>query len=954
MLATGGEEAEGLASQGMPREVVAEEKREQVTDIGLTEADYDEMVLSDQINTMITAATSTELLDLMAELSEKTHTGKKKLAIFSYLCRFGQHDLYLRLLQKCREQIPFERTVAFTTEQRRLKAIMFELDHRGRNLLHHIAHTGKKQLLGQDYLPAIMRQDDPVLTTTWLVKNKKGRTPLHIACKHGHLTLTTQILQLPPNPARLLVERDESGLTPLGLLHQRLAPGAPWSAATHQLWRAFVELQNHYLDPDSSRMLYGSLPTENVVAQDGQQIPSFFAVAEYLTRYLQYNENLFLGARLFLNAQPYLVTKWCDDKRYPWFVLELDQSGADAEQVIEVKIVLRSPCRDNQFPYLVQGYQNDHQLLAALMDFILKPYLESERFRGQTVGIELYGFGLAGLVAQQMSIYLLRDYVDRYTSLALVTVHAPRLATEYWPDIDWQQLLARETFHSYHQYVEDDQYPYWGQQFVSSLNQKRRFFLKLNVRASEQERLLPSENYFSRHQQASYLRQLHFARPFLSSDDYTFQLSMVVPTLPEQRDRRRSLGFIKQEQDKHGELDEDVSKISGPNLSEIITEFHAFDGQDPDDRLLNQFAHGEYLFRYLAYRHLADGVRIPVLEPSPVGADGFYPQRDYDVYRLVHTSGLYVYLLKPCQQQSAAEASAAAEQRVTPTGSSVESWKVIFQGTDFSEFDSAMRDLERGSAGFKSLMHARICLLMQLNANIKASAASNIELIIGGHSLGGADGQNFFTLTLLALLQNKLKDTSLSAEQLPKQSKQLKQLKKALANQLPEQCISELHRVTQISLMVYNSAGIRKSTQSLSEALAYCLKQLRPKLCVATHFQQIANDPVQKVGQGVACAHAYEAAPMCILHFEEPEIHNAHLNFQFRGRTSQRDKRSRAEGSVWKEKNIHTLFQSIAHVGGRGTSKQEVVRRELITRFEPEELSAPKQTLANLLLGPRI
>lgn len=262
------------------------------------------------------------------------------------------------------------------------------------------------------------------------------------------------------------------------------------------------------------------------------------------------------------------------------------------------------------------------------------------------------------------------------------------------------------------------------------------------------------------------------------------------------------------------------------------------------------FSSGEYCFHYLAYKHIEHDTTIPVLD-----IDG--ETRNYKISRLHHQEGYYVYAMIP----------------ETSKGN----LKIVFQGTDFSELASALRDLDRGSAGYRLFKHMRLKILFKIN-QILADRSDISHIIFGGHSLGGADAQNFFTYFLLALAQGlglstwQNKESSLRFFRAQNQS-------------ISQEGFLGLKNIKVIDLNVYNAAGVRKSTDELSGNLVNFLEEKKSGIKINAYYQIVHKDPVSGVGESYILSNALKANNVDVycLHFHEhANAETAHTDYHFR------------------------------------------------------------------------
>jgi hypothetical protein len=154
---------------------------------------------------------------------------------------------------------------------------------------------------------------------------------------------------------------------------------------------------------------------------------------------------------------------------------------------------------------------------------------------------------------------------------------------------------------------------------------------------------------------------------------------------------------------------------------------------------LRKYASKEYFSHTLPYQNLKEGSLVAGLEE-----DGTKSQ--YESHRLETShSGIVGYLLMPTK----------------PNANGRYEIKVLFRGTDIKDYSSILRDIESAGAGSSSFEANSLSLLSQVNQAIKdfkeQHALVNPEINLGvyGHSLGGADAQNFTTKILQAIAQQQ-------------------------------------------------------------------------------------------------------------------------------------------------------------------------------------------------------
>jgi len=199
-----------------------------------------------------------------------------------------------------------------------------------------------------------------------------------------------------------------------------------------------------------------------------------------------------------------------------------------------------------------------------------------------------------------------------------------------------------------------------------------------------------------------------------------------------------------------------------------------------------------------------------------------------------------------------------------------------FQGTDPTDVASVSRDLDRGSAGIKRIRQQYFHIIQALTCKLEASS-DNVNLVICGHSLGGADAQNFFTALLASLSSLQ------SSDALPTSStwqKFTSRERKLDAN--------ALNKIGEVHLYAYNAAGIRKSTESLASSAVERLKN--KGITISVNHQRVQHDIVHTVGE--ATLHDFDASTVTVrsLFFDGREklfdrLTTAHTDRQLFGKT---------------------------------------------------------------------
>lgn len=224
--------------------------------------------------------------------------------------------------------------------------------------------------------------------------------------------------------------------------------------------------------------------------------------------------------------------------------------------------------------------------------------------------------------------------------------------------------------------------------------------------------------------------------------------------------------------------------------------------------VLREFARYEYCAHGLAYMHSHDGqALVKWWESEPL----------LPLHRLIHHQGLYCYLLQHEQE-----------------------WIVQFQGTDFSDFYSASRDLDHGSAGVKRIRQQYSSIIERLARKLQEVSFS-IKLVICGHSLGGGDAQNFFAAVLATLASLDPINRSTGNAVLQKFMAREKENLWELASE------HALKKIKSIHLFAYNGAGIRHSTAELAKAAAHQLQS--EGIVITVNHQRVQHDIVNTVGE---------------------------------------------------------------------------------------------------------
>ncbi len=167
--------------------------------------------------------------------------------------------------------------------------------------------------------------------------------------------------------------------------------------------------------------------------------------------------------------------------------------------------------------------------------------------------------------------------------------------------------------------------------------------------------------------------------------------------------------------------------------------------------------------------------------------------------------------------------------------------KIIFRGTDIKSRTSIDRDVfEEGGAGSASFMENSNLILYQICKVIENIKSDNItkplpiSVTIAGHSLGGADAQNCFTIIMLAIAENL------------GYNEQDQKIDPAIASKINELAINKLR------LFIYNSAGVPAATRDLSIDIAKFLYEQQANMHrpqIETYNYLVAGDVVQNTGE---------------------------------------------------------------------------------------------------------
>lgn len=251
--------------------------------------------------------------------------------------------------------------------------------------------------------------------------------------------------------------------------------------------------------------------------------------------------------------------------------------------------------------------------------------------------------------------------------------------------------------------------------------------------------------------------------------------------------------------------------------------------QDQDN--LKKYASVEKYSHIVAYSKPGDGSIVEGLEK-----DG--SKASYVCHHLkTEHPGIVAYMLLPTAMNT------SGPQEV----------KVIFRGTNPSDSNSYMRNLEcQGGAGSVSFEANSLSLLTQVNQHIKTFkeqtglAGQDISLGVYGHSLGGADAQNFSTKVLQAVAEQRGVATG--------------------ATPIPKEAVDHIATTRGLTVNTANSAGVPLTTATLSNELVKKIAEAPLSsgnpYAVEGYNLNVGGDGVQATGQGhilnnVAKEHAY-------------------------------------------------------------------------------------------------
>jgi hypothetical protein len=296
-----------------------------------------------------------------------------------------------------------------------------------------------------------------------------------------------------------------------------------------------------------------------------------------------------------------------------------------------------------------------------------------------------------------------------------------------------------------------------------------------------------------------------------------------------------------------------VVKAYQQSLVMIAADLKKVPAETDHYRRLFSFAVCEYVGHYLAYAHLPDKTSVPVFQDNGT-------VQQYILHQVVHHQGLYCYALLTTLRDGAVKVLLA------------------FQGTDPTDISSVARDLDKRSAGYRRIRAQYLTIVNNLNALLKDS--KKLELIICGHSLGGADAQNFF-IALLAL-----KAESYYHQRKTAYSGDVIHLRRFFAKTKPPAVNALVTKVTAMHLYAYNAAGIRHTTALLAKEAASYLIQHDEKFEMSVNHQRVFQDVVNLVGQATLHDFADSKLEVNLLFFQGKEnfgarVASAHTDYQF-------------------------------------------------------------------------
>jgi hypothetical protein len=260
-----------------------------------------------------------------------------------------------------------------------------------------------------------------------------------------------------------------------------------------------------------------------------------------------------------------------------------------------------------------------------------------------------------------------------------------------------------------------------------------------------------------------------------------------------------------------------VTTVQDFKVIEVEDDFSLFDEKTPEEIKLEREAarnnEATYLQRYASFENLAQNLAYDSkLQYKKEGESVIVKEADgreasYYVRRLqTQNAGLVAHVLTP----------------VNPTRSF--DVKVLFRGTDPGSLSSVARDLESNGAGSESFAKHKFTLLRQVNEMIKEKNPSNLPtaLTVAGHSLGGADTQNFAT----AVMDSVANYGSL---------------------------YPELAKLQKLTIFTANSAGVPQATAEQAAKLVADLAELRKEgktnLTIESYNKRVGGDGVQQTGE---------------------------------------------------------------------------------------------------------
>lgn len=212
------------------------------------------------------------------------------------------------------------------------------------------------------------------------------------------------------------------------------------------------------------------------------------------------------------------------------------------------------------------------------------------------------------------------------------------------------------------------------------------------------------------------------------------------------------------------------------------------------------FACYEYVAHHLVYTDIANKTIVPVIVP----VNGL---QDYEFNLIIHKRGLKCILLAPLQPENPIIIS--------------------FRGTACAE--SVARDVNSNFPGVKELSLYFEYILSQIHGS-SVFGYNFRQLVVCGHSLGGADTQ-FFAYLLIRKLANDAKF---------------------------------MPQLTKITIATYNAAGISYNISKRAELALDKLHRLRANFKVDAMYQRVDYDPVQRCGE----SHLFVGLPIEKVNFK--------------------------------------------------------------------------------------